>query len=34
MGTTCYSLHDDTMERLEMLKQWLQNGIIELQGEK
>lgn len=34
VGSTRYSLHDGTMERLELLRLWLQNGIIELQGEK
>ena len=33
VGTARYALHDDTMERLELLRQWLRSNLIELQGE-
>ena len=33
VGTTRYSLHDDTMETLELLRQWLQHGFVTLRGE-
>jgi hypothetical protein len=33
VGMRRYSLHDDTMERLECLRQWLQNGLVRLTGE-
>lgn len=33
VGTTRYSLHDDTMESLELLRQWLQHDLIALHGD-
>jgi hypothetical protein len=34
VGTTRYSLHDDTMEQLELMRQWLRQGIIQLTADR
>jgi hypothetical protein len=34
VGTTRNSLHDDPMERLELLHQWLKDNLMCLHGEK